>query len=133
MSIKCNNTECKHHSEGGCWLDEQLVLTVIGELGTLLCQNFEYNGEELYGWNTSAIDDVVRRYEEKMEYNVVLSDDYEGPTKSRPFWTYGLEDGGYLQVIPITGSSVALDQYSEDEPVRSVVYRKFEGFRTIFE
>lgn len=131
MSIKCNNTECKYHSGGGCWPDGPLGLTVIRESGILLCQNFEYNGEELYGWSTSAIDDVVRRYEEKMEYNVVLSDDYEGPTRSRPFWTYGLEDGGYLQVIPITGMLVALDQYSEDQLVRSVVYGKFEGFREV--
>lgn len=134
MSIKCNNTECKHHSEGGCWPDGQLELTVIGELGTLLCQNFEYNGEELYGWDTSIVDDVVRLYEgNKTSYDVVLSDDYEEPTKSRPFWTYGLEDGGYLRVIPTTYSSVRLDQYLDDQLVRSVVYRDFEGFLNIFE
>lgn len=131
MSIKCNNTECRHHFEGGCWLDGPLELTVIGESGTLLCLTFEYNGKELRGWTTAMIDDVVRRYE--MEYSVMLSDDYEGPTKSRPFWTYGLEDGGYLQVIPISSMLVALDQYLDEQPVREVVFGRFEGFKNVIE
>lgn len=131
MSIKCNNTECKHQSEGGCWPDGQLELTVIGELGTLLCQNFEYNGKELYGWDTSIVDDLVRAYETR--YAVTVSDDCEEPTLCRPFWTYGLEDGGYLQVIPSTDNTARLEQHLDEQLVRSVVYRDFEGFLNIFE
>ena len=129
MSVKCSNTECKHQFSGKCCHDGEIDLTVVSDMGELLCQDFEYNGEELYGWDTSIVDDVVRRYE---EYKMcVVSDEYDEPTKSRPFWAYGLEDGGYLQVIPTTDISVRLEQYLDEQIVCRVVYRDFVGFRDI--
>lgn len=143
--VSCSWVLCQHNSSsqrgglGACKFDGEIRLDFVNtDREAMRCNQYRMDSnkadkfrleEELKGWTTSIVDDLVRAYETR--YAVTVSDECEEPTLCRPFWTYGLEDGGYLQVIPSTDSTARLEQYLDEQLVRKVVYRDFDGWAHI--